>query len=168
MTPPWSPPSPLRASLESAFFIRFTTTGRHSGLARVTETTYVWDGDRRLYISGYPGRRDWIANMEGNARVRVHTVEGAWYDVPAQARVIRERNERIPHLLRFLDRWAMRPEAPRSLFGLALSAIRLNQRLGLPWWGPFYLARTVLDRMPCAELTFSGPPTPRSSAPPGT
>ncbi len=160
-------PNALRQVLEASFFIRFTTSGRRTGRSITVETTYVWDGGHRIYISGYPGARDWVANLGANPAVTVHTVEGTrWFDIPAEARVLRDRSERMPHLMDFLDRWAFRPESPRSIFGLAVRAMRLNSTLRLPWWGPFYLARRVLDRMPCVELTFTGGPVPRPGGPP--
>ena len=160
-------PADLLASLETDFFIRFTTTGRRSGAPRTTETTFVWDGDARLFVSGYPGRRDWIANIAADGRVVVHTVENArYYDIPCTARVVSNRDERTPLLLAFLEHWAVRPQAPRKLFRLVIGAIRLNRRLHLPWWGPFYFARRILDRMPCAELTFAAAPQRRTSPPP--
>lgn len=160
-------PAEVRAILAASFVVRFTIKGRRSGLMRTTETTYVWDGAGRIYISGYPGRRDWVANAAANAVVAVHTVEGPRsYEIPARARVILDRGERIPHLLAFIDHWAARPGAPGGLFGLVLTLVRLNRRLRLPWWGPFYLVRRVLDQMPCVELTFDGPPSFRRNGPP--
>ena len=166
-TPPPYLPSDLRASLESAFFIRFTSTGRRSALPRTSETTYVWDGERRLIISGYPGKRDWVANISANPQITVHTVQGdRFYDIPATARVLRSRSERTPPLLAFIEHWATRPEGPRTLFSLLVRSIRLNRGLGLPWWGPFYLVRRVMDRMPCVEVTLAGEPVARSQPPP--
>ena len=164
-------PEELRQSLSRDFFIRFTTTGRRSGAARTSETTFVWRGEsggaHSIYVSGYPGMRDWLANARSNPTVTIHTVErGVYYDIPATARVIVDRGERTPPLLWFLDRWANRPEAKQRVFGWIVSSIRLNHRLRLPWWGPFYVARRVMDRMPCLELTFDGPPVRRSTFPP--
>ena len=164
--PPFHLPNELRSSLASAFFIRLTTVGRRTGRSRTTETTYVWDGDRTITVSGYPGRPDWLANMAANPRVVVHTVEGAGYDIAAMARVLRERDERTPPLLAFLERWASRPEAPRALFSLLVRAIRLNLSLRLPWWGPYYLVRRIMDRMPCVEITFVSAPVRRRGPPP--
>jgi len=133
---------------------------------RVVETTFAWDGHSRIYLSGYPGARDWVANMRAHPTVTVHTVEGLrWYDVPAEARVITNREERLPHVLAFIERWASRGGAGLP-FRWTLKGIRLNHRLGLPWWGPFYLARRILDRMPCVELTLSGTPVARPAGPP--
>jgi hypothetical protein len=159
-------PLDLRHILANSFLVRVSMRGRRSGKIRVVETTYVWDGKDRIYLSGYPGSRDWVANMHSNPDVMVHTVEGlAWYDIPGVARVIRNRDERIPHVLAFVDRWASRGGAGLP-FRWTMKAIRLNHRLGMPWWGPFYLARRVFDRMPCMEITLVGSPIARPTGPP--
>ena len=159
-------PDELQAILAESFFIRTSTRGRRSGRPYTFETTYVWDGALTVYLSGYPGRRDWVANIGADPHVTLHTVEGGiWFDIPASARVLLGRDERLPHLLAFIERWAVRGVAPRPLFRLALGAIRLNRALGLPWWGPFYLVRRILDRMPCVEVRMSGPPTRRADGP---
>ena len=142
-------------------------TRRKSGGDRTVETTYTWDHIDRVYLSGYPGRRDWVANMGANPVVTITTVEGEQtYVIPALATVLKARKERVEHLLAFIDRWAERPGFPRTRFRLLLGAIRLNRRLHLPWWGPFYLVRRILDQMPCVELRFVGPPLILEEDPP--
>jgi hypothetical protein len=156
-------PSDLRDILASSFFIRFSGKGRRSGRIRTTETTYVWDGARTLYVSGYPGKRDWVANLSADPFTTVHTVEGpVGYDIEATARVLMARSDRVPHLLAFINRWATRPGARHPLLGLFVRTISFNRRLHLPWWGPFYLVRRVLDRMPCVEIVLTGTPVRRT------
>lgn len=168
--PPFDPanfPSDLLESLRSDFFIRFTTVGRRSGLPRTSETTFVWDGKASFVISGYPGKRDWIANMTADPNVTLHTVErGIYYDIPARAEVLTSREERTEPLIAFLERWANRPEAPQKLFRLVIGAVRVNRKLRLPWWGPFWMVRKLFDRMPCARLELVGIPTQRRTPPP--
>jgi nitroimidazol reductase NimA-like FMN-containing flavoprotein (pyridoxamine 5'-phosphate oxidase superfamily) len=166
--PPLSPD--VRFVLAHSFVIRTTMIRRSDGMPRTVETTYVWDGGHRVYLSGYPGKRDWVASMAANPQVTLHTVElpegGEWFDIPATARVLRNHRERTHHVLAFIDRWTQRQGSPSRPFQLALAMLKLNRRLHLPWWGPFYLARRVLDRMPCVELTFTGEPTVRPGGPP--
>ena len=171
MHTPTTLPQDLLEQLEQAFFIRFTTTGRRSRQARTTETTFVWDalpsGVGRIYVSGYPGRRDWVANVQAHPSVTLHTVEyGVYYDILAHGRVILIPSDRTKPLLSFLHRWANRPESKQKVFGWLVAAIEINQRLRLPWWGPFYLVRRILDRMPCVEFTFVGEPIRRNTPPP--
>ncbi|MDG2049100.1 MAG: hypothetical protein P8M78_02955 [Myxococcota bacterium] len=159
-------PRGLKKILEESFALR-TTFRRKDGSLRTLETTYGWDGDRELTLSGFPGPRDWVASLAHQSDVIVHTVEGVGgFDLAARARVLRDREERLPYLFAFVDRWSLRPGFPRRRFGFLLGAVRLNRRLGLPWWGPFYVARRIFDAMPCVVLTLEGEVKARSGPPP--
>ena len=150
-------PGPLKRILNDSFFIR-TTLIRKNGVPRTIETTYYWDGDREIVLSGYPGKRDWVASISRNSDVTVHTVEFApGYDIKGSARVVRDRNERMPYLLKFIDRWTERPNFPRRRFKFLLGSVKLNRKLHLPWWGPFYFARKIFDGMPCVVITLGDP-----------
>jgi len=156
----------LREILSDSFYIRATIT-RRDGRPRTVEMTFYWDGGDRLYFSGYPGKRDWVATMARHPTLMIHTVEGArTYDIPGRALVLRERTARLPHLLRYIEHWAKRPGYPRWQFTIFLTAIKINRALRLPWWGPFIYARRILDRMPCVEITFTGDPVIRAGATP--
>jgi hypothetical protein len=147
----------LEAILEQSFALR-TTFARRDGSLRTLETTYGWSGAGEVVLSGFPGKRDWVASLARSPDVVIHTVEGErGFDIPGRARVLRDREERLPHLFAFVDRWSLRPGFPRRRFGFLLGAVRLNRKLGLPWWGPFYLARRIFDAMPCVVVTFSAP-----------
>ena len=61
-----TPDDALRRILDASFVIRVSHVGRKSGRPRVLETTYYWDRGNKIYLSGYPGRRDWVANMSAN------------------------------------------------------------------------------------------------------
>ncbi|MEX0760911.1 MAG: hypothetical protein WD208_10275 [Dehalococcoidia bacterium] len=157
----------LKRILRDSFFIRTTMIRKSNGKPRTVETTYYWDGEDRVVISGYPGKRDWVATLAANPDVTVHTVEfEPWYDIPGRARVLRDRDERLPYLLKFIERWTTRPGFPRRRFQAFLFAVRLNRSMHLPWWGPFWLARRIFDQMPCVEITFTGDPVLREGGPP--
>jgi hypothetical protein len=162
-------PDDLRRVLEESFLLR-TTLRRKDGTRRVLETTYYWDGRDEIVLSGFPGKRDWVASLAHNPEVTVHTVESSpGFDIPGKARVLRDREERLPYLFAFIERWARQPGFPpsrRAFLGVLLGAVRANQRLGLPWWGPFALARRILDAMPCVVISLSGPPRRRLYAAP--
>ena len=154
-------------ALSTSFAIRVTHRGRRSGLPRVLETTYYWDGAERIYLSGYPGRRDWVANMGADPDVTVFTVErGQWFAAPATARVLRSRRERTPYVMAYVRHWLRLGGGQRGLIRWALAAVRVNRALRLPWWGPFYCVRRVFDAMPCVELTLTGAPVPLDAPPP--
>lgn len=154
-------------ALSTSFVIRVTHKGRRSGLPRVLETTYYWDGQGKIYISGYPGRRDWVANMGADPDATVYTVErGQWFAAPATARVLRAREERTPYVMAYVRHWLRLGGGQRRLIRWALAAVRMNRALRLPWWGPFYCIRRVFDSMPCVELTLTGTPVPLGAPPP--
>ena len=160
-------PPDLQQILRSSFALRVTHRGRRSNQARVLETTYYWDGHQQIFLSGYPGKRDWVANMAKNPDVTVYTVEGfPWYQMEARARVLRESTERTPQILRYIQRWTRHAGGGRTLIRWVLQAIRLNRSLHLPWWGPFYPVKRLFDRMPCVELTLINEPRVRRSPPP--
>ena len=159
-------PGEFSEILRGSFAIR-TTFRRKDGSLRTLETTYGWMEGRELILSGFPGRRDWVASLARQHEVMVHTVEGSvGFDIAARARVLRDREERLPYLFAFVERWSLRPGFPRRRFGFLLGSVRMNRRLGLPWWGPFYLARRIFDAMPCVVLTLEGQPLRRSGPAP--
>lgn len=159
-------PPKLKKILADSFYIRTTLT-RRDGTPRVIETTYYWDGADHIILSGYPGKRDWVASMSRNPEVTMHTVElEPGYDIPATARVLRDRNERVPYLIKFVEHWSVRPGFPRLRIQLMLGAVKINRKLRLPWWGPFIFARRIFDQMPCVVITLTGDPKEREPVPP--
>ena len=153
--------------LKDSFVIRVSHVGRRSGLPRILETTYYWDRDGGgIYLSGYPGKRDWVANMAVHPEVTVYTVQGTpWLEAPARAQVVVGRDQRMTRILPYVSRWGRRGGGG-LMVRWALRAVRLNRALRLPWWGPFYCMRRVFDAMPCIEITLTGSPTVRNAPPP--
>jgi len=162
-------PTQLERILSDSFHIRTTLT-RKNGSKRTIETTYVWsqeNGANTIILSGYPGKRDWVASMSRNSDVTVHTVEfEPWFDIPANARVIRDLDEKLPKIFAFIEHWAVRPGFPRTKFKILLGAVKINRALKLPWWGPFIIAKRIFKGMPCVEITFTGEPVLRDDGAP--
>ncbi len=162
-------PAQLEKILSDSFYIR-TTLIRKNGTPRTIETTYVWiqeNGVNKIILSGYPGKRDWVASMARNTKVTVHSVEfEPWFDIPAEAVVVRELNEKLPKIFAFIERWSVRPGFPRLKFKLLLGAVKINRALRLPWWGPFIVAKRIFNGMPCVEITFTGDAVLRSDGAP--
>ncbi len=162
-----TPDETLRSILASSFVVRVSHTGRRSGLPRVLETTYDWDGRDKVRLSGFPGKRDWVANLGAFPNQTLYTVEGSvWVEAPVRARVVRGRRERADYIMRYVARWTRLPGSQRRALSWTMYAAGVNRALRLPWWGPFYLVRRVFDRMPCVELTLAGPPSLRTAPPP--
>lgn len=90
----------VRRELADDPTIDITTTGRRSGLPRRIE---IWMMliDHRFFITGTPGRRDWLANMRADPRFVVHLKRRAGVDLPASASEVRDEATRrlvIEHL----------------------------------------------------------------------
>lgn len=80
-------------AIERGLTCDITTTGRRSGAPHRVEIWYfVVEG--RVYITGTPGRRDWLANLLAEPRFTFHVKEGARADLPARGEVIGEPGER--------------------------------------------------------------------------
>ena len=74
----------LRAELADDPTVDVTTTGRRSGLPRRIEI-WMLDVDGRFFITGTPGRRDWLANLRADPRLVVHLKHKAGVDIEATA-----------------------------------------------------------------------------------
>jgi deazaflavin-dependent oxidoreductase (nitroreductase family) len=61
-----------------------TTTGRQTGLPRRIEI-WMLDVDGRFFITGTPGRRDWLANVSADPKLIVHLKRHAHVDLAARA-----------------------------------------------------------------------------------
>ena len=80
--------------------IDITTTGRRSGQPRRIEI-WMLDVDGRFFITGTPGRRDWLANLTDHPDFVVHLKRHAHVDLPARAEVVSDaatRRRVIDHL----------------------------------------------------------------------
>lgn len=88
----------VRTALHQSQVIDLTTIGRRSGQQRRIEI-FLHDDDGRLFITGIPRAdrtRDWIHNISADPTVVVHLKQDVPADLPATARVITDRTERLP------------------------------------------------------------------------
>ncbi len=88
----------VRTALHQSQVIDLTTIGRRSGQRRRIEI-FLHDDDGRLFITGIPRAdrtRDWIHNISADPTVVVHLKQDVPADLPATARVITDRAERLP------------------------------------------------------------------------
>ena len=57
--------------------------------------------DDRFFITGTPGRRDWLANLQANPELVVHLKQSAQLELPAKAAEVKDEPTRrlvIEHL----------------------------------------------------------------------
>jgi deazaflavin-dependent oxidoreductase (nitroreductase family) len=90
----------VRDELRDDPTIDITTTGRRSGQPRRVEI-WMLDVDGRFFITGTPGRRDWLANLSADPDLVVHLKRRAHVDLPARAEVVSDpvtRRRVLDHL----------------------------------------------------------------------
>lgn len=85
--------SVVRDALEHDPTVDITTTGRRSGEPRRIEI-WMMVVDDRFFITGTPGRRDWLANLRANPRLTVHLQGDSMTDLAAQAAEVRDESTR--------------------------------------------------------------------------
>jgi deazaflavin-dependent oxidoreductase (nitroreductase family) len=73
--------------------IDITTIGRKSGQPRRIEIWFYRAGER-IYLSGGPGRRSWVANLLANPEFTFHLKGSVRADLPARATPVTDPEER--------------------------------------------------------------------------
>jgi len=94
----------IREQLQQGQTIDITTTGRRSGTPSRIEIAFQ-NIDGLVYISGFPGKRDWYANLVENPAFTFHLKQSLAADLPARARPITDIDERRAVLTPFTANW---------------------------------------------------------------
>lgn len=84
---------PVILALARGGLVEITTKGCRTG-RKHRVPVMLHNVDRRLIISGKPGRRDWLANLHANPRLIIHFTRGVTADVPALAEVVTDWQQR--------------------------------------------------------------------------
>jgi deazaflavin-dependent oxidoreductase (nitroreductase family) len=84
--------------------VDITTTGRRSGRPRRVEI-WMLDVDGRFFITGTPGRRDWLANLMAEPSLVVHLKRRANVDLEARAEPVTDADVRRRVLQHLGARW---------------------------------------------------------------
>ncbi len=92
-----------------------TTIGRKTGIPRRIEI-FFHNLDGQLFIGGRPGRkRDWLANLAANPLFTLHLKRGVAADLPAEAELVEDPEERAEVLYRMLtESWGSDPAKARA------------------------------------------------------
>jgi deazaflavin-dependent oxidoreductase (nitroreductase family) len=109
--------------------IDITTTGRRTGEARRIEI-WMLDVDGRFFITGTPGRRDWLANLIDEPRLVVHLKRRSHLDLPARAQVVTDETTRR----------------------------RVVEHLSAHWYRTQSPVDDLVETSPMVEVTFESPP----------
>jgi deazaflavin-dependent oxidoreductase (nitroreductase family) len=83
----------ISAALREGGIVDITTTGRTSGQPRRIEIAF-FNVDGRVYITGMPGTRAWLANLKAEPSMTFHLKRGLSADLPATARIVTDEGER--------------------------------------------------------------------------
>jgi deazaflavin-dependent oxidoreductase (nitroreductase family) len=100
----------VRDELRDDPTIDITTTGRRTGQPRRVEI-WMLDVDGRFFITGTPGRRDWVANLTAEPALTVHLKRHARRDLPARATPVEDDVTRRRVLEHLAAQW-YRGQAP--------------------------------------------------------
>jgi deazaflavin-dependent oxidoreductase (nitroreductase family) len=92
------------AELAADPIVDITTIGRRSGLPRRIEI-WMLEVDGRFFITGTPGRRDWLANLIATPQLTLHLKRHAQLDLPARAAVVTDAATRRIVLEHAAARW---------------------------------------------------------------
>jgi deazaflavin-dependent oxidoreductase (nitroreductase family) len=84
--------------------VDITTTGRRTGEPRRIEI-WMMDVDGRYFITGTPGRRDWLANLRADPALTVHLKRHAHVDLPARAAAVEDEATRRSVLEHLATHW---------------------------------------------------------------
>jgi deazaflavin-dependent oxidoreductase (nitroreductase family) len=103
----------MNAEIEHALatdsLIDMTTVGKKSGEPRRIEIAFH-NIDRKLYITGLPGRRDWYANLVANPQFTFHLKQSTQADIPARAMPITDEATRRQVLAQVVAKWDRRDQ----------------------------------------------------------
>jgi deazaflavin-dependent oxidoreductase (nitroreductase family) len=84
--------------------VDITTIGRRSGSPRRIEI-WMLEVDGRFFITGTPGRRDWLANVIAWPQLTLHLKRHAEVDLPARAVTVTDAATRRMVLEHAAARW---------------------------------------------------------------
>lgn len=112
----------IRAALRDGGTIDITTTGRTTGQPRRIEIVF-FNVDGRIYVSGTPGTRGWVANLAADPHLTFHLKKGLQADLPASARIITEMAERRPVIEQVCQGWKRMDQLDAFLEGAPLIEI---------------------------------------------
>lgn len=114
----------LRHALDHDLTIDLTTTGRRSGRPRRIEI-WLLAIEGRYFITGTPGRRDWLDNIRADGSVVVHLKQGHPADLAARATEVLDADLRRRVLTHPAAAW-YRERAPLDALLATSPMIELN------------------------------------------
>ena len=93
-----------RRALSEDLTVDITTTGARTGRPRRIEI-WMLHIDGRYFITGTPGRRDWLANLAAHPEFTVHLKQHVRADLPARATLVADQETRRAVLAHAAATW---------------------------------------------------------------
>jgi deazaflavin-dependent oxidoreductase (nitroreductase family) len=100
----------VRRALADDLTVDITTIGARTGQPRRIEI-WMLHVDGRYFITGTPGRRDWLANLTAHPDFTLHLKQRVPADLPARATPVTDEETRRTVLTHAVATW-YRGEAP--------------------------------------------------------
>ena len=133
--------------------IELTTYGRKTGQPHIIECRFMYAGDK-VYVSGFPGKRDWVANIKNNPKALIHIKQSAEAMIQAEGRVVTREKERRSFLVRYMEFWSPINPIEKLVRFFVINSAKVWIRLGLSMWGPMWPIGRIMKRMPLVEFTL--------------
>jgi deazaflavin-dependent oxidoreductase (nitroreductase family) len=114
----------IEYALKTDTLIDMTTVGRKTGQQTRIEIAFH-NLDDTLYITGFPGKRDWYANLLVNPQFIFHLKQSVQTDIPARATPITDEATRRQVLARVVAKWNRESELEAFVSSSPLVAVQL-------------------------------------------
>lgn len=119
--------SQIEHALKSDGLIDITTIGRKTGKPHKIEIAFH-NFDGVLYISGFPGRRDWYANLLAYPQFTFHLKQSAHADLPAKAIPITDETTRRRVLTKVVEKWRRQSELDAFMQFSPLVQVQIEEK----------------------------------------
>lgn len=117
----------IQEQLQQGGTIDITTTGRKSGKTKTHRIEIGFQHiDGAVYISGFPGKRDWYANQVANPEFMFHLKGDVKANLLARARPITDDDERRAVLTPFTTNWNYAHDLNKWLANSPLVAVNFD------------------------------------------
>lgn len=140
-------------ALQNDFLIDLTTFGRNTGRPHTIECRFMYENGK-VYVSGFPGKRDWLANVTKNPKVFIRLKQSIDVAIAAEGRVVTSEKERRPLLARYMEFWTPINPVEKALRFVVISLTKFWVKTRLPLWGPMLPISRIMKKMPLVEFTL--------------
>lgn len=117
----------IEHALKKDSLIDITTIGLKTGKPHKIEIAFH-NFDGVFYISGFPGRRDWYANLVAHPQFTFHLKQSIKKDLPAKAIPITDETTRRRVLSKVVEKWRRQSELDAFMQSSPLVQVQLERK----------------------------------------